>query len=382
MARIEQHFCWPTMNRDIVHQTQSCRRCAATLQQGKGKATLHTRPKESRPFELLEADIKGPVPKAKNGYNNILVLTDPTTKFAELHPITNQQSSSVCKKLKAWISRYGIPKRLHSDNGPCFISEDLDNLCKEYGIEHTFSDPYRPQGNSGVERLNRTMAEAITKLADNHPSSWPDHLPDVQLAYNAAKHSSTGVAPYKLVFKAHPRTKFDMVAARLSPETVDRCTELLQKRGDEVYERARAQDEDHSRQRVEKHNQSIKSFQPFQVGDKVWKKKMKKRTFEDQWEGPFIIVQRKGTTSYVVRRVGGTKESIVHHNYLKSYISHDEHRKSKETSNIDAIPPSGEHGVPQQLAVETSESESEEEVEEQARRYPLRARRRPDRLII
>lgn len=207
VERIARHFWWPTINKDIVNYVQSCHRCAATLSQGKREAPLNVRPKERRPFQLVEADLKGPLPKAKNGYNNILVLMDPTTKFAEMHPITDQQSASVCKKLKDWISRYGIPKRLHSDNGPCFTSEVMQSFCIENGMEHTFSDPYRPQGNSGVERLNRTMAESITKLVNNHPKSWPEHLPEVQLAYNAAKHSSTGVAPYELVFKAHPRTK-------------------------------------------------------------------------------------------------------------------------------------------------------------------------------
>ena len=108
------------------------------------------------------------------------------------------------------------------------------------------------------------MAECITKLVDNHPKSWPEHLPEVQLAYNAAKHSSTGVAPYELVFKAHPRTKFDIVAERVSPETVEQQTILLEEKG-----------------------------------EKVWKKKMKKRTFTDYWEGPFFIVRPDETRNII-----------------------------------------------------------------------------------
>ena len=146
VERIVRHFWWPTMNKDVVKYVQSCRRCAATLSQGKRQAPLHVRPKESRPFQLVKTDLKGPLPKARNGFNNILVIMDPATKFAEMHPITDQQSASVCKKLKDWVSRYGIPKRLHSDNGPCFDSEVMQNFCSENGIEHTFSDPYRPQG--------------------------------------------------------------------------------------------------------------------------------------------------------------------------------------------------------------------------------------------
>lgn len=384
VERIVRHFWWPTMNKDVVNYVHSCRRCAATLSQGKREAPLHVRPKESRPFQLVETDLKGPLPKAKHGYNNILVIMDPATKFAEMHPITDQQSASVCRKLKDWISRYGIPKRLHSGNGPCFTSEVMQNFCTENGIEHSFSDPYRPQGNSGVERLNRTMAECITKLVDNHPKSWPEHLPDVQLAYNAAKHSSTGVAPYELVFKAHPRTKFDIVAERVSPETVEQQTKLLEEKGEEVYERARATDADASRQRIEKHNQSIKPIQPLQEGEKVWKKKMKKRTFTDHWEGPFIIVRPKSKrgTSYIIRRVGGTKERTVHYNHLKPYVPEDRQRQKGQLVNKENKKDCTTEEVRNNHdSEESSESElEEEEPEEPQRRYPLRIRRDPERL--
>ncbi len=388
IERITRNFWWPTMNKDIVQYIQSCRRCAATLQQGKRDAPLSVRPKENRPFQLVEADLKGPLPKARYGYNNILVLMDPTTKFAEMHPVADQQSTTVCKKLKDWISRYGIPIRLHTDNGPCFVSEMMENLCNEHGIKHTFSDPYRPQGNSGVERLNRTMAESLTKLVDNHPKSWPDFLPEVQLAYNAATHSSTGITPYELVFRAHPRTKLDIVAEQLSSETVDNHTALLEERGEEIYETARAQDTDSSRQRVEKYNQNTKPFQPLREGDKVWIKKMKKKTFTDHWEGPFAIIRPKSKkgTSYIVRRVGGTKTRTVHYNNLKPYLITKGPQRAQSLNKRDKMEDTfneSQEGMVNEYSEESSTSESELEGEpDPPRRYPLRNRREPNRLFL
>ncbi len=388
IERITRNFWWPTMNKDIVQYIQSCRRCAATLQQGKRDAPLSVRPKENRPFQLVEADLKGPLPKARYGYNNILVLMDPTTKFAEMHPVADQQSTTVCKKLKDWISRYGIPIRLHTDNGPCFVSEMMENLCNEHGIKHTFSDPYRPQGNSGVERLNRTMAESLTKLVDNHPKSWPDFLPEVQLAYNAATHSSTGITPYELVFRAHPRTKLDIVAEQLSSETVDNHTALLEERGEEIYETARAQDTDSSRQRVEKYNQNTKPFQPLREGDKVWIKKMKKKTFTDHWEGPFAIIRPKSKkgTSYIVRRVGGTRTRTVHYNNLKPYLITKGPQRAQSLNKRDKMEDTfneSQEGMVNEYSEESSTSESELEGEpDPPRRYPLRNRREPNRLFL
>ena len=218
------------------------------------------------------------------------------------------------------------------------------------------------------------MAECITKLVDNHPKSWPEHLPEVQLAYNAAKHSSTGVAPYELVFKAHPRTKFDIVAERVSPETVEQQTILLEEKGEEVYERARARDADASRRRIEKHNQIIKPFQPLQVGEKVWKKKMKKRTFTDSWEGPFVIVRPKTKrgTSYIIRRVGGMKERTVHYNHLKPYVPED---RQQNKNKIDCTMKEVRDNHDRE---ESNKSESEDK--EPLRRYLLRIRHEPERL--
>jgi hypothetical protein len=68
-----------------------------------------------------------------------------------------------------------------------------------------------PQGNADVERINRTMGETLTKLADKHPNRWYQHLPGVQLAYNTAVHTNTGVSPYELVFKEQPQSKIEIL---------------------------------------------------------------------------------------------------------------------------------------------------------------------------
>ena len=40
------------------------------------------------------------------------------------------------------IIRFGIPKRLISDNGTPFINKDMKNLTKAYYIKHKRSIPY------------------------------------------------------------------------------------------------------------------------------------------------------------------------------------------------------------------------------------------------
>ncbi|CAB3998885.1 Transposon Ty3-G Gag-Pol poly [Paramuricea clavata] len=375
LARIEPHYWWPKMKAEVENYAKTCQRCAATLAQGHRKAPIHQRPKEEKPFALIEVDLKGPLPRTKEGFDNIVVITDPCTKYAEMHPIRGQTSQVVCKTLMGWISRYGLPNKVHSDNGPCFISETFEQFCITQGIEHTFSPPYRPQGNAGVERINRTMGEALTKLVDKHPNRWSQHLPDVQLAYNTAVHTSTGVSPYELVFKEHPRSKFEIITEKISPATVREKTERLRETVSEVFQKAQESDAKLAEKRRERYN-SKTSFKSLGVGQQVWKRNLRAKTFADRWTGPYVVIKPTSVTktSYVVRRNNGTKEEIVHYNYLKPYqIRPVKKPKSRNPPKKNGV------GHPALGTSEDSESDSRQEETQPERRYPERIRRPPEK---
>ena len=42
------------------------------------------------------------------------------------------------------ITRFGIPRKLISDNGTPFINKDMKNLTEAYRIKHGRSTPYYP----------------------------------------------------------------------------------------------------------------------------------------------------------------------------------------------------------------------------------------------
>ena len=77
------------------------------------------------------------------------------------------------------ITRFGIPKRLISDNGTPFINKDIKRLTKAYYIKHGRSTPYYPQGNSQAEATNRVMLKILKKMKHEYGGKWSDHLADV-----------------------------------------------------------------------------------------------------------------------------------------------------------------------------------------------------------
>jgi putative transposase len=63
----------------------------------------------------------------------------------------------VLRDLDQLIAWRGKPKRMRSDNGPEYISDLMVQWCKQYEIEHVFTQPGNPQQNAYVERFNRTV---------------------------------------------------------------------------------------------------------------------------------------------------------------------------------------------------------------------------------
>ena len=154
----------------------------------------------NQPLELLCIDFtKADV--AKGAKENILVLTDAFSKFSQAFVANNQKSLTVEKILvEKWFSMFGIPARIHSDQGRSFDNEIISSLCKMYGIRQSTTTPYNPRGNSQCEWFNRTLFSLMRSLDQEQKPNWPTYLPSLVFAYNATPHSTTGYQPYELMF--------------------------------------------------------------------------------------------------------------------------------------------------------------------------------------
>ena len=188
------------MTQDANLWVDQCRRCQVA------KGDYNTpKPKfghliAHNPLDLVCLDFTK-VDPSKGGKENVLVMTDAFTKFSVAVTTNNQQALTVAKALvERWFHIYGIPSRIHSDQGKSFDNKIVDALCKMYGVERTMTSPYNPRVNSQCERFNRTMFGLLKTLTKEQKGDWPSHLPVLTFAYNPTPHSTTGYQPYELMF--------------------------------------------------------------------------------------------------------------------------------------------------------------------------------------
>ena len=59
------------------------------------------------------------------GYNQVLVMIDHFTKYAEAAPCMTASAEETCDHLiNVWIARHGCPVTFQSDNGKAFVGDE------------------------------------------------------------------------------------------------------------------------------------------------------------------------------------------------------------------------------------------------------------------
>ena len=195
-----ERFYWSTLLQDMTNLVKSCKWC----QTAKG---LYINPDPSQgsiiannPMGLLCIDFMK-VDPSKNGKENVLAMTYAFSKFSVTVVMQNQQAKTVAKALvDKWFYTYGIPARIHSDQGKSFDNKIIEQLLKIYGVKQSTTTPYNPCRNSPCERLNCTLQNLLKTLLKDQKPNWPAHLSALVFAYNATPHSTTGYQPYQFMF--------------------------------------------------------------------------------------------------------------------------------------------------------------------------------------
>ena len=235
-------FFWPKMAQDIQLWCERCKRCCLRKTPSTKTRVPLVNINTSEPMELLCIDYLK-LERSKGGYENILVITDHFTKYAQAFPTRDQKADTVAKVLwEKIIQNYGFPVRIHSDQGRNFESNLIKELCKISGIKKSRTSPYHPQGNGLTERFNHTLLNMLGTLEKDQKKDWTQYVGVMTHAYNSTRHDSTGYAPFYLMFGRHPNLPVDLMfglkANGQEAPDYDEYTERLRDRLQGAYKKA------------------------------------------------------------------------------------------------------------------------------------------------
>jgi len=105
------------------------------------------------------------------------VLDDYSRYIISWKLTTTMAADDVKLTLDDAIAKTGVDQvavkhrpRLLSDNGPCYLSQELKDYLSTQSMEHTRGAPYHPQTQGKIERYHRTMKNVV-KL-ENYYYPW------------------------------------------------------------------------------------------------------------------------------------------------------------------------------------------------------------------
>lgn len=95
-----------------------------------------------------------------------------------------EKSAQTCANafIDNWVSRFGTPEILTSDQGRQFESELFQHLLKAIGTRFIRTTGYHPQSNGLIENWHRTLGASLRC----HEKSWCQALPMVLLGLRTA----------------------------------------------------------------------------------------------------------------------------------------------------------------------------------------------------
>ena len=142
-------------------------------------------------LEVLHLHHIGPLTKDAHGH-------DAFSRWVELFPTKSTTALETASVILNHIGRFGSPEVIHTDQGPAFHNDLVQELLRLCGIEQSFATAYSSEENGIVVRTNQEVLRHLRALLFDSrvDDKWSfKQLLLVQRIMNTVEKTSTGVTP-------------------------------------------------------------------------------------------------------------------------------------------------------------------------------------------
>lgn len=190
-----KRFVWPNVNKNCREWARACINCQRSKVTRKIRTPLGEFEPTSR-FHHVHLDIVGPL-KPSNGHEYLVTMIDRETRWPECIPTKSITAEAVADIfIRHWVSRFGAPARLTTDQGRQFESRLFKEMTRRLGIGKIRTTAYHPCSKGKIERWHRTLKAAI--MAYSNSNNWFSFLPMILLGIRSAINSDLKVSAAQL----------------------------------------------------------------------------------------------------------------------------------------------------------------------------------------
>ena len=134
LQRLRRTFFWYGLHNDAVMYVASCSKCLKNKKRRKKPKAKLGSYTPGLVNQRLHLDIYGPInPKSEKGNRYILTMIDGFSRFVQMASINDHTAETVAESMIAkWISVFGFPLEIYTDQGREFQSELMSVFCEKF----------------------------------------------------------------------------------------------------------------------------------------------------------------------------------------------------------------------------------------------------------
>ena len=227
---IGSRFYWPYMLSFISYMIANCSPCLAKLR----SLDKINHPMETKLLGrfggMLFIDTVGPLTNQMyegKEMAHIVTILDGYSRYMAAGPSPSTSTVDMAEViLKKWIYRFGVPERIHTDQGRGFTSDLWNRILNQLGISPTLTPPYTPASNR-IERHHKPLLDIMRANSLEKEDQWCEKVEPAIFCHNIRTNQTIGISPFQLLHGFAPKLPVNLIFPELQEKELDDAEKRL-----------------------------------------------------------------------------------------------------------------------------------------------------------